>query len=82
MPSVLKCTYGGTDILASVSLTDRVSPLHVNGSVANRSPLDATVKWQLSNITDKYINSYRHSGPGGSLADGFVASGYDRSLHD
>ncbi|KAJ5363459.1 uncharacterized protein N7496_009172 [Penicillium cataractarum] len=75
-PFVLECTYGGNEILASISLLDRVSPLQVNGIVTQESSLNATVKWKLSNMTDQYINGYSHSGPGGSLADGWVASGY------
>jgi hypothetical protein len=57
-------------------------PSHVTRSVAYDSPLDATVEWQLSNRTDKYINTYSYSGPGGSLAEGVVVSGYDSQLHN
>ncbi|GIJ92619.1 hypothetical protein Asppvi_001897 [Aspergillus pseudoviridinutans] len=81
-PFVLECTYGGNEILATISLSDRVSPLQVNRSVTHGFPLDATVKWQLSNLTDKYINLYSHSGPGGSLADGWVASEYSLRIYD
>lgn len=72
-PLVLECTYGGNEILASISLSDRTSPLQVNGSVTYGSPLNATVKWQLSNMTHDCING--GSSPG-SLADGWFSSGY------
>ncbi|KAJ5444766.1 uncharacterized protein N7458_008638 [Penicillium daleae] len=75
-PFVLECTYGGNEILTSISLLDRASPLRVNGIVNQGSPLNVTMEWILSNMTDQYINSYSHSGPGGSLADGWVASSY------
>jgi hypothetical protein len=75
-PFVLECRYGGNEILASISLLDRALPLQVNGIVTQGSHLNATVKWQLSNMTHKYIYEYSHAGPGGSLADGWVASGY------
>ena len=73
-PFVSECTYGGNEILASISLLDGGSPLQVNGIMTQGSPLNATVKWDLSNMTDQYISRYSHGGPGGSLADGWVTS--------
>jgi hypothetical protein len=73
-PFVSECTYGGNEILASISLLGDGSPLQVNGIVTQGSPLNATVKWDLSNMTDQYISRYSHGGPGGSLADGWVTS--------
>jgi hypothetical protein len=73
-PFVSECIYGGNEILASISLLEGGSPLQVNGIVTQGSPLNATVKWDLSNMTDLYISQYSHGGPGGSLADGWVTS--------
>lgn len=74
-PLVAECTYGGNEIFASISLLERNSPLQVN-QIKSLSPLNSTVKWALSNITDQYITRYSHGGPGGSLADGWVTSEY------
>jgi hypothetical protein len=71
---VSEYTYGGNKILASISVLEGGSPLQVNGTVTQGSPLNATVKWGLSNMTDLYISQYSHGGSGGSLADGWVAS--------
>ncbi|KIM95516.1 hypothetical protein OIDMADRAFT_59974 [Oidiodendron maius Zn] len=75
-PLVSECTYGGNEILASISLLEGGSPLQVNGIVTQGSPINATIKWLLSNMTDQYISRYSHGGPGGSLADGWVTSGF------
>jgi len=76
-PFVLECTYGGHEILATVSLEDSLSPLRVNGTVTQGSPLSSTVKQQLAKIIDQYMTIHGHGGPGGSLADGWVAAQYD-----
>ncbi|GJN76009.1 hypothetical protein PLICBS_010120 [Purpureocillium lilacinum] len=75
-PFVLECKYGGHEILATVSLEDSLSPLRVNGTVTQGSPLSSTVKQQLANIIDQYMTIHGHGGPGGSLADGWVAADY------
>lgn len=76
LPFIVECTYGGNEFLASISLLDRVSPIQMNGVVSQGPSFDASVKWELSNITHDYIYYYSHGAPGGILADAWISTEY------
>ncbi|KAK9483047.1 hypothetical protein V1527DRAFT_454497 [Lipomyces starkeyi] len=71
---IAECTYAGNEFQASITLSDRNSPIQVNDIVSQGPSIDANIKWILSNMTHEYIS--RGSG-GGSLADGWISSDYN-----
>jgi len=57
---ICKCTYPGREILASITLDSRVSPLMVVTGTIKRPHIGSYVKWTLANYVYGFL-----SGPGG-----------------
>ncbi|KAL1966620.1 hypothetical protein VTN77DRAFT_4031 [Rasamsonia byssochlamydoides] len=74
---IVECTYSGAEFLASITLTDRLSPIQINGIVNQGPAIDSSVKWLLSNMTHDYLHGWSQGAGGGSLADGWISSGFN-----
>lgn len=81
-PLAIECTYGGHEVLATVSVRDGLSPLQLNSTRTYGAPLGVNVTQKLAQAIDQYLTIHSHGSPGGSLADGWLAAHYDGSFGD
>ena len=71
--TVLECSYSGREYLADVVLDSPVSPLRITDVISQGPYLGPYVKQELTNITHSLLSG----GMGGTLARGFIDSGYN-----